>query len=102
MKKGRPGTRVEVLSRPSDADRLEGLLLSEGPTIGVRRVEATRVVLPRREETRVVAGHPIRFKVVTMPDGSERAKPEFDDVQGVADRLGRPLRAVMDEARKSF
>lgn len=102
MKKGRPGTRVEVLASPSEADRLEGLLLSEGPTIGVRRVEATRVALPRREETRVVAGHPIRFKVVTMPDGSERAKPEFDDVQGVADRLGRPVRAIMDEARKSF
>lgn len=102
MKKGRPGTRVEVLSRPSDADRLEEVMLAEGPTIGVRRIEATRRVLPRREETRQVAGHPVRFKVVTMPDGSERAKPEFDDVQGVAERLGRPVREIMDEARKSF
>ena len=31
-----------------------------------------------------------------------RAKPEFDDVRGVADRLGRPVREIMDEARKSF
>jgi uncharacterized protein (TIGR00299 family) protein len=102
MKKGRPGTRIEVLVRPAEADALEGVLLHEGPTIGVRRTEGTRVVLPRREESRVVFGHPVRFKVVTMPDGSERAKPEFDDVQAVADRLGRPVREVLDEARKSF
>jgi pyridinium-3,5-bisthiocarboxylic acid mononucleotide nickel chelatase len=102
MKKGRPGTRIEVLVRPAEADALEGVLLHEGPTIGVRRTEGTRVVLPRREESRVVFGHPVRFKVVTMPDGSERAKPEFDDVQAVADRLGRHVREVLEEARKSF
>jgi uncharacterized protein (DUF111 family) len=65
-------------------------------------MEGTRAVLARREETRRVFDHPIRFKVVAMPDGSERAKPEFDDVQMVADRLGRPVREVLEEARKSF
>lgn len=102
MKKGRPGTRIEVLVRPAEADALELVLLREGPTIGVRRMAGTRAVLPRREETRTVAGHPMRFKVVTMPDGSERAKPEFDDVQLVSDRIGRPIREVLEEARKSF
>ena len=102
MKKGRPGTRVEVIVRPAEASALEGVLLREGPTIGVRRMEGTRAVLARREETRMVFDHPIRFKVVAMPDGSERAKPEFDDVQMVADRLGRPVREVLEEARKSF
>lgn len=102
MKKGRPGTRVEVIVRPAEASALEGVLLHEGPTIGVRRMEGTRAVLARREETRMVFDHPIRFKVVAMPDGSERAKPEFDDVQMVADRLGRPVREVLEEARKSF
>lgn len=102
MKKGRPGTRIEVIARPAEATALEGVLLHEGPTIGVRRMEGTRAVLSRREESRVVFGHPVRFKVVAMPDGSERAKPEFDDVQAVADRLGRPVREVLEEARKSF
>jgi len=102
MKKGRPGTRVEVIVRPAEASALESVLLHEGPTIGVRRMEGTRAVLARREETRSVFDCPIRFKVVAMPDGSERAKPEFDDVQAVADRLGRPVREVLEEARKSF
>jgi len=102
MKKGRPGTRIEVISRPAEATVLEGVLFHEGPTIGVRRMEGTRAVLSRREETRMVFGHPVRFKVVAMPYGSERAKPEFDDVQAVADRLSRPVREVLEEARKSF
>ncbi len=102
MKKGRPGTRVEVIVRPAEASALESVLLHEGPTIGVRRMEGTRAVLARREETRSVFDCPIRFKVVAMPDGSERAKPEFDDVQAVADRLRRPVREVLEEARKSF
>ncbi|HET7187344.1 MAG TPA: nickel pincer cofactor biosynthesis protein LarC, partial [Gemmatimonadaceae bacterium] len=49
MKKGRQGTRVEALCLPPDADRLEGLLLRETTTIGVRRSEVTRVTLPRKQ-----------------------------------------------------
>jgi pyridinium-3,5-bisthiocarboxylic acid mononucleotide nickel chelatase len=89
MKKGRPGTRIEVICAPADTARLEGLLLSESTTIGVRRTSATRAVLPRDEEHVEVCGHRIRVKVVTLPDGARRAKPEFDDVQAVALATGR-------------
>ncbi|MEO7456836.1 MAG: nickel pincer cofactor biosynthesis protein LarC [Gemmatimonadaceae bacterium] len=89
MKKGRAGTRIEVLCAPSDAGRLELLLLVETTTIGVRRITASRTALPRREEVTSVLGHEVRLKVVTLPDGSLRAKPEFDDVQSVALATGR-------------
>ena len=39
MKKGRQGTRIELLCRPGDAARFEALLLRETSTIGVRRPE---------------------------------------------------------------
>ena len=89
MKKGRAGTRIEVLCRPGDADRLERLLLTETTSIGVRRTAATRLALPRSERVVEVLGHAMRVKVVVLPDGTTRAKPEFDDVQRIALATGR-------------
>ena len=89
MKKGRQGTRIEILCAPADAERFESLLLRETSTIGVRRTEASRSVLRREERTAEVLGHSIRVKVVTLPSGEIRAKPEFDDVQRCALATGR-------------
>ena len=89
MKKGRAATRIEVLCRPVDADRLERLLLTETTSIGVRRMEMTRLALPRTEAVVDVLGHSVRVKRVTLPDASTRAKPEFDDVHRIALATGR-------------
>ena len=89
MKKGRQGTRIEILCRPEDGARFEGLLLRDTSTIGVRRTEATRSVLPREERSTDVLGHAVRVKVVTLPTGERRAKPEFEDVNRVALATGR-------------
>ncbi|HEY3286617.1 MAG TPA: nickel pincer cofactor biosynthesis protein LarC [Gemmatimonadaceae bacterium] len=100
MKKGRPGVRVEVLCALADADRLEGLLLTESSSIGVRRLLVSRLALPRRELRVSVDGQVIRLKAVTLPDGSTRVKPEWDDVQSAARALGRSAQEVADRARR--
>ena len=89
MKKGRQGTRVEVLCRPEDSRRFEERLLGETTTIGVRRSEVTRSTLARKQGDVEVLGHTVRVKIVTLPGGESRAKPEFDDVQRVALATGR-------------
>jgi uncharacterized protein (TIGR00299 family) protein len=89
MKKGRQGTRIEVLSRPGDADRFEAQLLTETTTIGVRRTDVSRVGLARQQAEVQVLGHSVRVKIVVLPDGGTRTKPEFDDVQRVALATGR-------------
>lgn len=89
MKKGRHGTRIEILCAPHDAPRFEGLLLRETSTIGVRRSDVSRTVLPRTVASVEVLGHTITLKVVTLSDGQQRAKPEFADVQRVALATGR-------------
>lgn len=94
MKKGRPGTRIEVLCAPAQADGLERLLLSESTTIGVRRQPVVRRSLPREFREVTVGGETVRLKVVTLPDGRRRAKPEFDDVRRVAERLGQSVQEV--------
>ena len=94
MKRGRAGNRLEVLCKPGDAARLEDMLLTESTTIGVRRREVHRRALARELVELPVLGHTISAKVVTMPGGGRRAKPEFVDVQRVALASGRTLQDI--------
>ena len=89
MKKGRAGTRVEVMCRPRDADRFEAYLLAETTTIGVRRSDLDRVALARTMREVHVLGHQLNVKVVTLPGGGSRVKPEYDDVRRIALATGR-------------
>lgn len=101
MKKGRPGTRIEILASPGRAAALENLLLTESSSIGVRRITVARRALPRDLSSVEVLGHPIAVKVVTLPDGSSRGKPEFEDSQRVARATGRTLREVLALASRA-
>lgn len=94
MKRGRPGTRLEVLCRPDDAARLEALMMIETTTIGVRRRSVRRQALAREIVGLFVLDHEIRAKVVTLPNGRRRAKPELADVERVALATGRPLQDI--------
>lgn len=101
MKKGRPGARVEVLVRPDDVQAIEAVLLTESSSIGVRRIPVERRSLARRTGTVTVLGRSIAVKIVTLPDGSTRFKPEFDDVVAVARESGHPVREVLDLASRA-
>lgn len=80
MKKGRPGARLDVLATPDTAGALEDLLLRQSSTIGVRSHEVDRRALPREHRDVEVFGQLVGMKTVTLPDGTRRSKPEFDDV----------------------
>ena len=94
MKQGRHGTRVEILCRPAEGAALEDLLLNETTTIGVRRRSVERRALSRSVIRITVLGHQISAKVVELPSGARRAKPEFGDIQRVALATGRPLQDI--------
>ena len=94
MKRGRPGSRIEVLGRTADVVRLEAMLLVETTTIGVRQRTVRRRALAREVVKLTVLGHEIAAKLVMLPTGRRRAKPEFVDVQRVALATGRPLRDI--------
>ena len=91
MKKGRPGTRIEALVAPVGATALEDTLLRHSTTIGVRRTAVLRRALCRREAEIELLGHRVALKVVELPGGGERAKPEFDDLVRVSAATGRPV-----------
>lgn len=91
MKKGRVGVRLEVLVRPSQAARFENEMFATTTTLGVRRFTVQRRALRREQRTVDVLGHAVRVKVATLPDGGQRGKPEYEDVQVVSRATGRSL-----------
>jgi uncharacterized protein (DUF111 family) len=99
MKKGRVGTRIEVLCREGDGDRLETLLFARTTTLGVRRSRVMRRALERDVRTVEVLGYDVRVKVSVLPDGGRRAKPEYEDVRSVAIATGRSLQEITTLAR---
>ena len=100
MKKGRPGARIEVLARSDDAAALERVLFAETTTIGVRRSRVQRHALAREMRSVNVRGHAVRMKIVSLPDGARRVKPEYDDVARLAEVTGITLREAMTAARE--
>ncbi|MDY2777807.1 MAG: nickel pincer cofactor biosynthesis protein LarC [Collinsella sp.] len=99
-KKGRPAHQLQVICSPEDVSRLESLIFRETTTIGLRRCAMHRSVLPRDEVELETPWGTVRGKAVTLPDGSMRVKPEFEDVATIARREGLPLDAILLSATR--
>jgi uncharacterized protein (TIGR00299 family) protein len=97
MKKGRPGTRVEALVRVADVARLEEKILLQFTTLGVKRTNVLRTALRRESKVVKLGAHEIRVKMSTLPDGTRRAKAEFDDLNRVAQETMRPIAELRAE-----
>jgi len=98
MKKDRPASIVQVMSRPEDADRLETILFEETATLGIRRTETRRDALPRTMDRVVTRYGEIAVKLARLPNGGLRATPEYEDCRKAAEVASVPLRQVQQEA----
>ena len=101
MKKGRPGVLITVLAPPAKASQLRALLLRETTTLGVREYTVNRWCVPRRQVVVETRWGPVRLKVARLPDGTERAKPEFEDCRTLAEKHGIPLADICRAAMES-
>ncbi len=98
MKKGRPGLWLVVIAPPERVESLAAQLLRESTTLGVRVRREERFEAERRI-TEVATPHgTVTLKVARLPDGTERAVPEFESLRRIADGAGRPLREVAEAA----
>ena len=102
MKKGRLGTRVEALVQTSDLARLEEKIFLQFSTLGVKTFDVVRNALVRESRLVRFDGRDIRVKVATLPDGTQRAKPEFDDLRRVAEETARPLSEIRSEVMNAI
>lgn len=102
MKKGRPGSRVEALVQPADLERIEETMFTHFTTLGVKTFDVLRSALERESKVVRLNGHDIRVKIATLPDGTRRAKPEFDDLRRVAEETARPITELRQEVMNAL
>jgi uncharacterized protein (TIGR00299 family) protein len=102
MKRGRPGTVLTCLAAPAQLDQILDVLFQETTTLGVRIREVTRQVLPRRFVSVKVSGGVVRMKIANVSKTKTKAAPEYLDCKRIAERTGRPLKDVMEEARRAL
>lgn len=88
MKKARPGMRLEALVGAAHREAVLTTLFQATSTIGARLWPVERPALQRSEEVVEWRGHRVRRKRVLLPDGTERSKPEYEDVLRAAQALG--------------
>lgn len=99
MKKGRAGTRIEVLCREESQGALARLLVEESSTLGVRIGRVERFSLPRVMRHVVWRGERIAVKLALSGGRVLRAMPEHDDCLRASGVLGVPLREVLEGVR---
>jgi uncharacterized protein (TIGR00299 family) protein len=98
MKKGRPAHTLSVLLSPHTVSAVQRVVFTETSTIGLRQARVEKRVLARRVGVVEVGGHEIRVKTALLEGVVVNTQPEYDDVAEAADRLGRPVKAVMAAA----
>jgi uncharacterized protein (TIGR00299 family) protein len=100
-KKNRPGQIVKMIADKTDAERLSRILIEETGSLGVRLYPCERHILNResvpidiliddvKELVNVKVAKDSRGEIVQI-------KPEYDDVERVADKTNRSLREITD------
>ncbi len=98
MKKSRPGILLSVICETANADRLAELIMKHTTTLGIRRQDMSRYVLQRRIETVQTPYGGVRVKRASGM-GTERSKPEYEDVAELARKHGVSLNEIRKEIR---
>ncbi|MFL5623586.1 MAG: nickel insertion protein, partial [Gemmatimonadaceae bacterium] len=85
-----------------DLPRIENKIFLHFTTLGIKTFDVVRNALVRESRLVRYDGRDIRVKVATLPDGTRRAKPEFDDLKRVAEETARPLADVRSEVMSAI
>lgn len=97
MKRGRPGIILSVLAAPQYAEILTKTMFVETSTIGIRNQRINRLTLPRTMSTVKIEQDTVRIKTSTVGK-KKKSTPEFQDCLAIANKSGRPVRDVLEEA----
>ncbi|MFP4285693.1 MAG: nickel pincer cofactor biosynthesis protein LarC [Desulfovermiculus sp.] len=90
MKKNRPGGLLQVLCRRQDLSQVQACFVDQTMTLGLRRREVERIILPRQKESRETKWGSIESKVVSWQD-RKWSRPEFEALQELAQKTGRSV-----------
>jgi uncharacterized protein (TIGR00299 family) protein len=102
MKRSRPGVILSCLTPREQAEAVLAVLFKETTALGARLQELNRQLLPRRFVTVRVRGGMVRIKIADLGAAAQKAAPEYVDCKKVAEKTGRPVKNVMEEALLAF
>jgi uncharacterized protein (TIGR00299 family) protein len=102
MKRGRPAIVLSCLVPVDGVDPVLAVLFEETTALGVRVQEIGRYILPRRFVAVKIRGGRVRIKIAAVDATSSKAAPEYLDCQRIAERTGRPVKAVLEEAALAY
>jgi uncharacterized protein (DUF111 family) len=98
MKKGRPAHTLSVLADQGLTTALRDIVYAHTTSIGVREQTIQRHRLARATVSVETRWGPVQLKVATLPDGAQRAAPEYDDCRQLSESAGVPLQTLYDAA----
>ena len=98
MKKGRPATKLSVLSKPELRDTLSEVLLVETTTFGVRYYTVERSKLTRDVVEVQTQWGTVRAKCGYLENRLIKTVPEYEDCKRLAEQHRIPLRKIYEEA----
>jgi pyridinium-3,5-bisthiocarboxylic acid mononucleotide nickel chelatase len=97
MKKSRLGTLLTVICRVGDEEACEAMIFRETTTLGIRRSQQQRQVLPREIQSVQTDYGTVRVKIA-WAEGRDRrptnVQPEYDDCAQIAHQQNIPWREV--------
>jgi uncharacterized protein (DUF111 family) len=83
MKKNRPGWVLRILCPEERLELVSAAVFSLSTAIGLRYHACDRLKLSRAVRVLSTRYGRVRVKEATLPDGSVRAVPEYDDVKRI-------------------
>ena len=94
MKKSRPAVQLSVICPLSKASFFENYILRQTSSLGVRSYSVRRTILDRDFTTINTDYGKVSIKLGILNGEVIKAKPEFSDLQAIADRTQLPLQQI--------
>ncbi len=94
MKKNRPGTLLQVLTRNDSAPKLRDVIFEETTTLGIRQQTVQRFSLPRETKEVETEFGPVKVKIAYLHNGLKKISPEYEDCRSIAKSKKIPIREV--------
>ena len=100
MKKNRPAYLLTVVCREDKVSELENIIFLHTTTIGIRKQEMSRHILPRTSEKVSTKYGEAAIKVCVLPHGTKRFYPEYESVAELARKNNLPFQEVYECIRR--
>ncbi|MDE7431808.1 MAG: nickel pincer cofactor biosynthesis protein LarC [Lachnospiraceae bacterium] len=102
MKKNRPAYEMTVLCDKDKIEELEEIIFRETTTIGIRRTEMKRTILPRKADSIMLNYGELKVKKCILPNGEVRIYPEYESVAELAKKNNISFGQVINEFQRAL